>query len=169
MSWQWQNFVPNQMQMQAMQGMQMPPNYPWNQTVPQQSQQQMQQTQGVQQVFDFIPVNGYEDVRSFYMKPNQRVWFRFQNEPVIALKFSDAVGSSDTKYFRIYEFDPGQEEYNDKFEGRFSGIEQKIASIEERLTNLGKVGMANEPAEQVSTTDTAASPTSTRAGKSSNK
>lgn len=137
---------------------QMPPNYPWmpsnapnvnampnvNQGGALQNAQNI--SQQMQQAFDFIPVRGFEDVKNFYVKPNDRLWFRFINEPVIALKFADNTGLADIKYFNITEFSPDErndsnmnQNFNPNEFAPVYEIEKLAKRIEELENQLNKV------------------------------
>lgn len=74
---------------------------------------QMQPVQGrnvaARNNFDFVPVNTVDDVKSYFVEQGTKVWFRFQNDPVIAVKLSDGYNPSEIHYFRIEEFDPSQQ------------------------------------------------------------
>lgn len=56
--------------------------------------------------FDFIPVNSIDDVKNYYVEPGQKAWFRFQNDPFIALKISDGYNPCEMHFFNVNEVDP---------------------------------------------------------------
>lgn len=71
------------------------------------------------------------------------MWFRFQNDPYIAYKFANEVGTADTKYFEIREVDPavfssggfnrGGQDRQQEFVAYIQAIEQKVSSLEAQL------------------------------------
>lgn len=91
----------NQMNQQQMYQQQQ--GYPMqrNQMYQNQMQGQMQDNN-----FDFILVNSLEEIDHYQIGKIQRVWFMHQSEPIIAVKISDNLGKTDTRYFNIFEFDP---------------------------------------------------------------
>lgn len=113
----------NQFAAGNMWGMPMPAGYPWMPTVPfntgpmqgqqlqQPQQRQQDQTQQPARNFDFIRVNSYDDIKSFFVPPYGNAWFMFQEEPIMAYKFANEMGVTETKYFKFFEFDPKDDEH----------------------------------------------------------
>lgn len=150
---------------------QMPSNYPWmpsnfTPVVPNNNQVGNLQTaqnisQQMQQAFDFIPVNSFDDVKSFYVKPNERYWFRFQNDPIIALKFADSAGIAEIKYFNITEFSPQAQSNVQAQNQQFAPLEtvqqmqEKIKQLENQLNEFKGANYNEQSAEQVSRTTNA--------------
>lgn len=148
---------------------QMPVNYPWMPSnvnnVPNSGQSGTLQSaqnisQQMQQAFDFIPVRGFEDVKNFYVKPNDRLWFRFINDPIIALKFADSAGVSDIKYFNINEFNPvehSEQNVNQGFNPNeyvsitaMEALTKRIEQLEKQLNEFKGVKYNEQSIEQIS-------------------
>lgn len=165
---------------------QMPPNYPWmpsnftpvipNNTQGGNLQAAQNISQQMQQAFDFIPVNSFDDVKSFYVKPNERYWFRFQNDPIIALKFADSAGIAEIKYFNITEFSPQAQNNVQAQNQQFAPLEavqqmqEKIKQLENQINEFKGANYNEQSAEQVSRTtnaNTGTKSTSARNGSTS--
>lgn len=120
--------------------------------------QQVQQRQQPSHGDFFVLVNGVEDVKNTLLQPNQGVWFRFQNDPYIAFKFANEVGTAETKYFEIREVDAGamsgggRECHPQQYDlvPYIQGIEAKVDQLEAQLNEMKGVNENGKPTEQVS-------------------
>lgn len=141
-----------------------------------QMQNQMQRPQPVQQMpapmqpqaappvvqpvgdFDFVRVGTIKDIKEAYVERGRRQWFMLQNDPVIAMKFVDNAGITDTKYFKISPFDPESEPVEehdaagDKYVpmSAFEELSKRISRIDEQVAKFtSKEGVRNgKPAER---------------------
>lgn len=54
----------------------------------------------------FIVVPSVYDVEKVVVQSNETKWFMIQNDYAIAVKTADAIGYSNTKYYKLVEFKP---------------------------------------------------------------
>lgn len=54
----------------------------------------------------FIVVPSVYDVEKVVVQANETKWFMIQNDYAIAVKTADAIGYSNTKYYKLVEFKP---------------------------------------------------------------
>lgn len=54
----------------------------------------------------FIVVPSVYDVEKVVVQANETKWFMIQNDYAIAVKTADAIGYSNTKYYKLAEFKP---------------------------------------------------------------
>ena len=145
--------------MQQIQG-----GYPWSTNFQNAQNQRFDNTrpqmQQQSQSDFFVLVNGIEDVKNTLLQPNQSVWFRFQNDPYIAYKFANEVGTADTKYFEIREVDSGtingsnkaqneQIQQQQNFISYVQGIEQKVSMLERKINEIAEMKGVNEDVKSV--------------------
>lgn len=140
---QFPNQYYNQMSNQFMQNQFMPNqfNQQFNRQMAtlQNSQQQFNQqfdNRMMQNQFDFILVNSFEEIEQFKMDRNQRVWFMLENEPVIAAKISDNVGLTKIRSFKIFEFDYKQEKQKIAEASQLNNEKNAASNIDEIMNTL---------------------------------
>lgn len=61
---------------------------------PQNFQQQQPQPFQSQTNIGWIPVNGIQSVKEYIVKPNEKLWFMDNNEPMFYVKVGDALGNA---------------------------------------------------------------------------
>lgn len=137
-----QNQMNQQQMYQQQQGYPMQRNQMYQNQMQNQMQGQMQDNN-----FDFILINSLEEIDHYQIGKNQRVWFMHQSEPVIAVKISDNLGKTDTRYFNIFEFDPKKQKAeqetqelnkfvtSEMFDNFMESVETKINKKFEEMEN----------------------------------
>lgn len=120
-----------------------PPNYGYYSSNPysQQKPMGMRNINKQAPAFNWIRVNNVEEVKSYYVKPEEQVWFMFQEEPIFAVRTCDNVGLANTQYFKFEQFDienKNAEKENDMSIKMFDGINATILEMQNKIDSLTK-------------------------------
>lgn len=97
----------------------------------------------------FIVVPSVYDVEKVVVQSNETKWFMIQNDYAIAVKTADAIGYSNTKYYKLVEFKPNVIQQPSSSGNEYvtaAQLDEKLNSVVSQIVNQLQSAPATKPA-----------------------